>query len=174
MEGYYRCTKKNIALYNAIKVSYTKYIYLDYLKQWVHEFDTQLNEGMNTSVASYAQKGITYCTTTSLRTRMLTVVGIQLDGFHRFWYSIFAEIGLPFPKQLSDALIAKDKQMVRKFYRERDNGFKAKRNKGFYDRFRLELVSQTRDKKGKTVYSSRTGCETVHVTNKCNQKGYGC
>ena len=99
---------EDIALYNAMKARYMKYTSLDFLKQCVHEFDTQLNEGMNTSVASYAQKGITYCTTTSLRTRVLTAAGIQLVGFH--WYLIFDLIGLPFPKELSDALIAKDKQ----------------------------------------------------------------
>ena len=68
-KGYYHCMEKDIALYNVTKVRYTKYISLDYLKQCVHEFDAQLNEVMNTSVASYAQKRITYCTTTSLRTR---------------------------------------------------------------------------------------------------------
>ena len=75
-EGYFRCIEKDIALYNAIKVRYNKYISLDYLKLCVYELDTQLNEGMNTSVAPYTQKGIIYCTTTSLPTRVLTAAGI--------------------------------------------------------------------------------------------------
>ena len=105
---------------------------------------------------------------------MLTAAGIQLVGFHRFWYSIFTAIDVPFPKQLSDALITKEKQKVRKFYRKHDNGYKAKRNEAFHDRLRVELISQTRDKKRKVVYSSRTRCEMVDPRNRCVQKGYGC
>ena len=104
----------------------------------------------------------------------MTAAGIQLVGFHRFWHSIFDLIGLPFPKQLSDALIAKDKQKVRKFYSEHENENKVKRNKAFHDRFRAELVSQTRDKKRNAVYSTHTGCETIDATNRCAHKGYGC
>jgi hypothetical protein len=173
-DGYYRSMTNDLELYNAMKARYMKYISLDFLKMCVHEFDTQLNEGMNTSVASYAQKGITYCTTTSLRTRVLTAAGIQLVGFHRFWSSIFDLVGVPFPKQLSDALIAKDKQKVRKFYREHDNEYKAKRNKTFHDRFRAELISQTKDKKRNKVYSTHTGCESTDNSNRCAHKGHGC
>ena len=53
-KGYYRSMSKNIALYNSMKARYIEYISLGFLKMCVDEFDTQLNEGMNTSVASYA------------------------------------------------------------------------------------------------------------------------
>ena len=49
-----------------------------------------------------------------------------------------------------------------------------KRNKAFYDWFRAELVSQTRDKKRKAVYTSPTECEMVDPVNRCVQKGYFC
>ena len=145
-EGYYRTIEDNLALYEAIKTRYQRYISREFLAQCRHEFDTNLNEGMNQSVATYASKGLTFCTTPSLRARVLTAAGIQLVGYHRFWTSIFSRSNLPIKKQFSEALIEEDKRKVRKYYREHSNDYKAKRNKAFHDRFRNEIKAQQEDK----------------------------
>ena len=75
-EGYYRCKIKDIALYNKMKFKYEKYISYQFLSQCRHEFDTQMNEGMNNSVAYYATKGSNYCGTSSLLTRLMTAAGV--------------------------------------------------------------------------------------------------
>jgi hypothetical protein len=173
-EGYYRTLQDNLALYEAIKTRYQRYISREFLAQCRHEFDTNLNEDMNQSVATYASKGLTFCSTPSLRARVLTAAGIQLVGYHRFWTSIFSRSNLPIKKQFSDALIGEDKRKVRKYYREHSNDYKAKRNKAFHDRFRNEIKAQQEDKKRNAIYLSRSGCESHGNNNLCGNKGYGC
>ena len=53
-----------------MKLKYVKYITYNYMKQCRHEFDTQMNESMNNSVAFYALKGQNFSGTTSLKTRV--------------------------------------------------------------------------------------------------------
>ena len=47
-------------LYEAMKQKYAKYISREYLQHCQHSFDTQINEGINNSVSSYANKGKHY------------------------------------------------------------------------------------------------------------------
>ena len=65
---YYRSKVSNGKLFDAMKKKYEHYITKEYLQQCMHSFDTQVNEGMNNSIAAYATKGKHFCTTTSLLT----------------------------------------------------------------------------------------------------------
>ena len=55
-EGYNRSMVENQQLYEAIKAHYQKYILKEFLSQSHLKFDTNLNERMNQSLASYALK----------------------------------------------------------------------------------------------------------------------
>ena len=64
-KGYYRRMIQDKMLYDAMTIKYAKYIAYSFTKQCRHEFDTQMNESMNNSVAFYAPKGHNFSGTTS-------------------------------------------------------------------------------------------------------------
>ena len=45
--GYYMCMTKKKTLHDEMRNRYKKYVTYNFLKQCIHEFDTQMNEGMN-------------------------------------------------------------------------------------------------------------------------------
>ena len=53
---HYRSMVDEAELYKAMKEKYAKYISKEYLQHCQHSFDTQINEGINNSVSSYASK----------------------------------------------------------------------------------------------------------------------
>ena len=119
-KGYYRCKKADSILYKAMKKKYSKYITNDYLSQCCHLYDTQVNEGLNRSVAKYVPKGTNFCTTTSLVTRVFTAAGIQLVGNHFFWVQVMKLLGLLIPVQMELYLFDLDKRKLRYFCSEHD------------------------------------------------------
>ena len=97
---YYRSKIEDEPLYKAMQSKYDKYISKEYLQHCQHSFDTQVNEGMNNSVASYANKGKHYGGTSSLLTRVYIAAGIQLVGYHHFWTSCITALEVKIPCQL--------------------------------------------------------------------------
>ena len=83
-QGYYRCMTKDADLFEAMKEKYSKYISKTYLEHCIHSFDTQMNEGMNNSVAKYTSIEKHYKATKSLLTRVFIADGVQLVGHHFF------------------------------------------------------------------------------------------
>ena len=58
--GYYRCKDKHRKLYHDLTKAFAPYITHDMMRMLHHEYDTQKNEALNNSVASYAPKSKTY------------------------------------------------------------------------------------------------------------------
>lgn len=50
---------------------------------------------MNTGVASYAPKNVTYSTTDSLETRVTVAAGIHIVRYANFWKSVFDILTIP-------------------------------------------------------------------------------
>ena len=65
--------------------AYERFIQPDMLKQLWHEWDTQKNEAMNTSVAALAPKNKTYSMSDSLATRVAIAAGCQVYRFAKLW-----------------------------------------------------------------------------------------
>ena len=82
--GYYRCKVKDKELYEKLCVLYQPYITEERIEQCRHEFETQVNEGMNTCVAKYAPKGRHYSKSISLEARVKVAAGIYNAGYHFF------------------------------------------------------------------------------------------
>jgi len=112
-EGYYQSKITDAALFDAMKSKYDKYS-VEYLTQCCHMYDTQLNEGMNRSVAKYVPKGTNYCRTTSLITRVYLAAVIQLVGNHYLWMSVIRAMNLSVPVQTELYLLDLDKRKLRK------------------------------------------------------------
>ena len=54
--GYYRCKIRHAKLYQELTEAFAPFIEKKRLEEFQHEWSTQKNEGLNTSVASYAPK----------------------------------------------------------------------------------------------------------------------
>ena len=69
-----------------------------------HKWNTHTNELMNKSAVSYAPKEKTYCTTTSLVTRIEMAGAVQIGEYHRFWDKVYTRNDLVLDKTLSDQI----------------------------------------------------------------------
>ena len=83
-EGYYRCKTEDGELYETLCELYGPYITTERITQCKHEFDTQVNEGMNTCVAKYAPKNKHYSKSVSLEARVKVAAAIYNCGYHFF------------------------------------------------------------------------------------------
>ena len=100
---------------------YESYITVERIGQCKHEFETQVNEGMNTCVAKYAPKGRHYSKTVSLEARVKVVAGIYNVGYHFFWTEIMKELGIDIEPSVEEYLLKKDLDKLRKFNRDHDH-----------------------------------------------------
>ena len=74
--GYYMYTVKDNDLYEKLCKKYEFYTTEEKINQYKHEFDTKINEGMNTCVAKYSPKNKHYSKSISLEARVKTILEI--------------------------------------------------------------------------------------------------
>lgn len=158
-KGYYRSKMTDRSLYEVMKEKYKRYISHNYLAQCCHLYDTQVNEGMNKSVAKYVPKGTNFCTTASLITRVYIAAGIQLTGHHFFWAEIMKSLELTINPQTELYLLDLDRRKLGNFCRAHDFSYMAKRKKTEHDKIRAHLQQAKRDRERNATYTAMTGCE---------------
>ena len=121
-------------------VNYTSHIsQKERITQCKHEFDTQVNEGMNTCVAKYAPKNRHYSKSISLEARMKITAGIYNCGYHFFWTEVMKELEIESDVSLQVYLLRKDKDKLKKYTREHDHANMAKRKANEHAKLRKEL-----------------------------------
>ena len=130
--GYYRCKIRHAKLYEDMKTAYADYITPAMLKQLQHCWDTQKNEGLNTSVASYAPKHKHYSSTSSLDTRVAIAGAVQVLGYEGFWERVFDVLGLDIDDEVRDSWVVRDRIKNNKTVRERSIEGKSRRGKRKY------------------------------------------
>ena len=178
-QGYYRCMTNDADLFEAMEEKYSKYISKTYLEHCIHSFNTQMNEGMNNSVAKYAPKGKHYGATKSLLTRVFIAAGVQLVGHHFFWEACYALLEVKPSIQLECHLLKIDRHRVIQFHRDHNYENMAKRKRLEHEKLRLELQKQRDDFERNATYESQTGCAddslpTTVATNMCIHRVMGC
>ena len=173
---YYRCKVEDEKLFTAMKEKYTKYISQEYLQHCMHSFDTQINEGMNNSVAAFANKGKHYGSTTSLITRVAIAAGIHLVGYHHFWNACLTALEVKIPHQLELRLLSMDNEKVARYHRDHEYGTKAKRKRLEHEKFKKEFIAHQKDVERNATYESRTGCATAPPEKEslCKHAPFGC
>ena len=159
-KGYYRSKVTDGALYEIMVAKYSKYITVEYLTQWCHMYDTQLNEGMNRSVSKYVHKGTNFCGTNSLRNRVYIAAGVQLVGNHFYWTEVMRSLELTILLQTELYLLDLDKRKLRQFVRGHDFANMAKRKRKEHEKVREHLLLVKKDQERNATYASKTGCET--------------
>ena len=134
-KGYYRCKVKHAKLYKEMTDAYAPYITKSMLVQLQHNWDTQKNEAMNTSVSCYAPKNKTYSLTESLDTRVAIAAGVQILGYHDFWRRLFSEFNMEMDDNLESILQRRDIVKFNKTQKEQSiEGEKSKAD-GKYTKF---------------------------------------
>ena len=117
---YYRSMVDDAELYEAMAKTYRKCINKEYLLHCQRSFDTQINEGMNNSIADYSGKGKHYARTSSLITQSLITAGVYIVGYHHFWISCSNLLEVTFPYQLHLHLLFLDKEKAIRYHRDYD------------------------------------------------------
>ena len=108
--GYYRSKNTHQATYAKIFKVYEPYISRDNLEMLKHKWSTHKNEAINKRITSYTPKDKTYCTTTSLVTRVEMTGAVQIEGYHRFWDRVYVKNGLDLDKSLYNQLLDFDEK----------------------------------------------------------------
>ena len=181
-EGYYRNKKDDAELYAKLCELYQPYITEEHITQCKHEFDTQVNEGMNTCVAKYAPKNRHYSKSISLEARVKVAAGIYNCGYHFFWTEVMKELEVESDISLQIYLLRKDKDKLKKYAREHDHANMAKRKANEHAKLRKELDARYKNIAKNMEYSPMVGCDTaagVETKSKvgtkiCRHALYGC
>ena len=153
-EGYFRCKIKNKKLFTQMKTIFSRFKKKKAVKQCLHLWCTQKNEGLNTSVAKYAPKGKTYCSSVSLSNRISIVIGVQNSGYNRFWNRMFEVLSLSTGSDFTKYLEKKDHRKKRKREYEGEIEQKRKRAKTRHDKMREQFKKQIKDAARGATYGS--------------------
>ena len=89
MSGYYRYKIRHAKLYQDLTEAFAPFIEKKRLEELQHKWSTHKNEGLNTSIASYAPKNKHCCGTSSLDNRVYIVGSVQVLGYYCLWSRIF-------------------------------------------------------------------------------------
>ena len=160
-KGYYRCKENDKELYNSLYELYKPYIIEERIEQCRHEFETQVNEGMNTCVAKYAPKGRHYSKSISLEARVKVASGIYNAGYHFFWTEVMKELDVSVETSVYEFLLTKDKNKLRKYNRDHDHTNMAKQKTKEHEQLRKELELRYKNIQKNMEYSPMVGCDTV-------------
>ena len=91
--GYYRCMEKDKKLFNQLESALGKYFSKDYIKELMHNHNTQTNEGLNTSMCMSAPKFKNFSKSAELPTRVALVVGCHNLGKRGFIERVIDKMG---------------------------------------------------------------------------------
>ena len=146
-KGYYRLNEKHSKLYNEMKTISRQLTTDDKIRECMHPYDSQINEAMDVSVAKYARKDRTYCTTMSLTNRVMIAMGVNNLGYYRYWNRVFESLKIDMSPALKHHLQQKDKTEEKKRKYDAQPKRKKKRARHQYEKMQNELKKQIEDKK---------------------------
>ena len=175
---YYRSKETDNDLYIALKQAYAKYITKEMLEQCNHNYNTQVNEGMNTSIARYAPKSRHYSKSTSLSIRVHIAAAVYNVGYHHFFKNVLEALEIEPPRNLMIYLAKKDKEKMGKYYKSHTKKAKRFRQKDKNRKQAAHVKKALDDAKKNAGYGPATGVEgqTNNVTTytDCKYSCYGC
>jgi hypothetical protein len=120
-----------------------------------HNYTTQGNEAMNTSIASYAPKTKTYSTTMSLHNRVKMAAAIQIVGEFEYWNKIYGALGMEMSEDTAHFNESQDTSKDRAKRRTEQTDVRRKRQEQFYEKIKKAIEADERAKrKGLGTYRS--------------------
>ena len=112
--GYYRSKVDHEKLYLEVMEEYARFITRPMLLMLNHQYSTQKNEAMNTSVASLAPKTKHYCSTNQLLTRVGIAGACQVIGHATFWSKVCSSLDFKIDANLLSILKQRDTHKQKK------------------------------------------------------------
>ena len=177
--GYYRCMKKDIKLFQQLKRVLEPQFSQECLTEVLHGHNTQLNEGLNTSVSMMAPKYKNFSRTSELATRVAMVVGCHNLGKYRFIKRVIDKMNfVNEPTAFLELLRLEDNNKIKR--RERQASIPYKRNrvrkrvkKTIEGRLKhIEAVKRGTTYGDNDIQSTRMLKKTT--TSTCAYSKYGC
>ena len=153
-EKYYRCKVKHQKLYEDMKIALEPYLTSEMLSMLNHTWDTQVNEGMNNSVAAYAPKNRHYSATGSLKSRVAVAAGVQIVGYYKYWKAVFEELNLLMDEQLTKHLKSRDEKREMKDKYQKSKKGKTAKSKSNFRKLHYAQQQYQDAVKGDTAYQS--------------------
>ena len=126
--GYYRCMQKDNKLFKQLKHVLEPHFSKESLTEVMHCHNTQLNEGLNTSVSMMAPKYKNYSRSSELATRVAMTVGCHNLGKYAFLKRVIDRLDfVNEPKAFLDSLGFEDRKKSKKRDRQASVASKQKR-----------------------------------------------
>ena len=183
--GYYLSKEKDISLFTQLKETLENFFDEDSMKEIMHGFNTQTNEGLNTSVSFLAPKNRNYSSSCELPIRVALVAGCQNLGKYVFIKRVIDRLGFQTEptaflnllqdedkakklKQKNQSMIShkrrRVKQRVEKSFRERRKDVEAAANGTTYGNGSLRRCGRKKHPSSCPYVSF--GCDTPGHTHK--------
>jgi hypothetical protein len=138
--------KEQYPIYEALLKVVAKHLKPGFVEQLMHEFDSQKNEAMNSSIAKVAPKDLTLSTTKSLSFRIAIAIGIDSIGWNGYVAKVVASLN---PVVATDHLFAEflGRKQKRKRYwqvRQARMDIRLKRKQDVNDKIKKTKVDDDR------------------------------
>ena len=180
--GYYRSKTLDKDVYEIMLTAYMKYVTDEKLLECCHEYDTNVNECLNSIVARYAPKCKHYSKSIELRARIYVAACIYLVGHHCFMTKVHKEYGVKVTTSVSDSWLKKDIEKVKKYGLDHSLERKRKRKQRENFTLRQEVKNRQQDICKNFTYEACIGVHDTQLVrkvkeappNECKHCEYGC
>ena len=108
-ERYYRCLKKDAKLFTVLEELIERFVTPEALEDLCHGMDTQVNESLNNTIAWFAPKNKSYCSSLSLTNRICIALGINSVGFIAYYRRLLMKLGIRLTPDVEHFLRVKDR-----------------------------------------------------------------
>jgi len=172
----FRCKVKNSDMYEKLLEIQDKHTDPKMLAQINHQFDSQKNEAINSSISHVAPKNITFCGTCSLQYRIAWVVLCDSVGFEEATIQVFNKIqpNVNLPDAMKTYLKCRDEKKAYNRQYQNKKSVKVARRKRANENIALELAKLKADSEQGVTYRSGMAMDdaaTAGVRRTCKHCG---
>jgi hypothetical protein len=162
----------NQELYMALLAVIGRHTHPNKLRQLLHEFTSQKNEALNSSIAKLAPKDLTLSKTPTLGYRVAIVVGVDSIGWLEFCRRVFKEIdqSISLTPSLTEFLKVRQKRKEYFAARQASKAVKQRRRQMVCDKIGTQRNDEAKATKKHLTYSPGMGLDLDEDNNKKKRK----
>jgi hypothetical protein len=148
----YRCKEKNVVFYLQVKALFDEFYKL--LDEMMHEWDTNIVEGMNKFFTKFLPKDRTYATTIENMVRLYLAISIDSVGYTEVYRRLGEKTGLTISEVNRTMNMELDEyKTYRRRYRKQEKN-KIRRMRKFYEKLKAGKEKLIADNRKSLSYSS--------------------
>ena len=153
-------------IWGALTEIIDNYCKIERIKEVLHSKHSNTNEALNHAAVSHAPKGIHYASSSSLESRVHTMIAIHNMGHQQFVNTILTSLGSRVGCYLHEWAIKRDRDKDSKRERERKKGRKFARKMGTDKEWAWKVKENQLEKQGTIGYKSGIGLDTEAMLSK--------